>query len=311
MDLRFGGGDGALLARFGGATPRAGAEKAAALMRDAGLEVSLVDDDDQIWEQQRSAQRSSDGLAVRVSTLPSRFGDLFAFCDRAGARMVARAGLGLAWVTLEDDRRRRPRMRWRSFAAAMDPAPCAVLDAPEPDRRSLAPARRRAARADGADQGALRPGRRVPARAGVSDTAFDTPERALDRPDRRVRALRLLPAHLPHLLAVGRGDGLAARAHRADEGGARGGRRAVGADGRALGQLPGLHGLRDRLPVGGEVRQAAGGHPQPGGAQLPALLARAAAQAGRVHRLPQPPAAAGAGARPADRPAAARACSVR
>ena len=29
LDLRFGGGDGALLARFGGATPRDGAEKAA------------------------------------------------------------------------------------------------------------------------------------------------------------------------------------------------------------------------------------------------------------------------------------------
>ena len=37
-----------------------------------------------------------------------------------------------------------------------------------------------------------------------------------------VRALRLLPAGLPDLPGARRGDGLAARAHRADEGGARG-----------------------------------------------------------------------------------------
>ncbi len=132
MDLRFGGGDGALLARFGGATPRAGAEKAAGLMRDAGLEVSLVDDDDQVWQQQRSAQRSADGLAVRVSTVTSRFGDLFALCDRAGARVVARAGLGLAWVTLEDRSPQEAEDALVELRRALDPAPCAVLDAPAP-----------------------------------------------------------------------------------------------------------------------------------------------------------------------------------
>ncbi|MEJ7714306.1 MAG: hypothetical protein WKF40_00820 [Thermoleophilaceae bacterium] len=37
---------------------------------------------------------------------------------------------------------------------------------------------------------------------------------------------------------------------------------------RPLRQLPGLHGLRDRLPLGRAVRQADRGHPRPGGAQL-------------------------------------------
>ena len=61
LDLRFGGGDGALLARFGGATPKAGVDKAAELMRDAGLEVSSVEDDNEIWEQQRAASARPTG----------------------------------------------------------------------------------------------------------------------------------------------------------------------------------------------------------------------------------------------------------
>ena len=85
------------------------------------------------------------------------------------------------------------------------------------------------------------------------------------RPDRRLRPLRLLPADLPHLRALGRGDGLAARAHRAHEAGAR---RDLRAADRAPRQLPRLHGLRHGLPVGGAVRQAARGRPRAGRAQL-------------------------------------------
>ena len=64
-----------------------------------------------------------------------------------------------------------------------------------------------------------------------------------------VRALRLLPAGLPHLQGPRRGDGLAARPHRADEGGARR-RAAAGRGGAAPRSLPGLPGLRNGLPVG-------------------------------------------------------------
>lgn len=130
LDLRFGGGDGALLARFGGATPQAGVEKAAALMRDAGLEVSQVDEDDEIWHRQREGQRAPGGVAVRVSTLPSRFGDLMDLAQRLGARVVARAGLGLAWVTFEDRSAQEAADAIGELRRAMDPAPCAVLDTP-------------------------------------------------------------------------------------------------------------------------------------------------------------------------------------
>ena len=63
--------------------------------------------------------------------------------------------------------------------------------------------------------------------------------------DRRLRALRVLPADLPDLRAVGRGDGLPARTDLPDEGRSRG-RAHERLDGVALGRLPRLHGVRDR-----------------------------------------------------------------
>ena len=130
LDLRFGGGDGALLARFGGAAPRSGAEAAARVMERAGLQASLVDSDDEIWERQREAQRSLGGTALRVSTLPSRYGELLVVVQRLGGRMVARTGLGLAWVTFEERSPGEAAEAVGSLRRELAPAPCAVLDAP-------------------------------------------------------------------------------------------------------------------------------------------------------------------------------------
>jgi glycolate oxidase FAD binding subunit len=139
LDLRFGGGDGALLARFGGATPRAGAEAAAKLMEDAGLEVSFVEDDEEIWRRQRDGQRAPGGVAVRVSTLPSRFAELMDATARVGGRFVARAALGPAWVVLEDRSPQEHAEAIGELRRAMDPAPCAVLDAPDEVRALVNP----------------------------------------------------------------------------------------------------------------------------------------------------------------------------
>ena len=83
---------------------------------------------------------------------------------------------------------------------------------------------------------------------------------------------------LPDLRHAGRGDGLAARAHLPDEGGARGRARARG--GAAVHrQLPGLPGVRDGLPVGRRVRRPdhAVSRAMPrSGARPPAARARAA-----------------------------------
>jgi glycolate oxidase FAD binding subunit len=128
LDLRFGGGDGALLARFGGAAPRAGAEAAARLMAGAGLGAEVVDDDEAIWRRQRAGQRCAGGFAVRVSTLPSRFGALLAWAQRSAARVVGRAGLGLCWALLEDRSPADAARALDELRRELSPAPCAVVD---------------------------------------------------------------------------------------------------------------------------------------------------------------------------------------
>jgi glycolate oxidase FAD binding subunit len=101
LDVRWGGGDGAVLARFGGATAAEQAEAAARVVRNAGLEAEVVKDDDAIWRFQRDGQRSSEWAVARVSGLQTDLPALFAATDRLGARLVGRAGLGLCWMKLE------------------------------------------------------------------------------------------------------------------------------------------------------------------------------------------------------------------
>ncbi|CAA9504141.1 MAG: Glycolate dehydrogenase, iron-sulfur subunit GlcF, partial [uncultured Solirubrobacteraceae bacterium] len=122
---------------------------------------------------------------------------------------------------------------------------------------------------------------------------------------RVVRALRLLPADLPHLRDDGRGDGLPARAHLPHEGGAGGPARAR--DRPSLHrQLPGLPGLPDRLPVRCRLRRP--DHPVQG---LRRAAPRACADGPRAARddaahAAVPAALPGGGAARPARPAAGR-----
>src|ERR671924_321660 len=71
-----------------------------------------------------------------------------------------------------------------------------------------------------------------------------------------MRSLRVLPADLPDVPDLGRGDGFAARAHLSDEGWHRGARADDLLVRRALRPLPRLPGLCDCVPVGCAVRTA-------------------------------------------------------
>ena len=101
LDVRWGGGDGAVLSRFGGATAREQAEAAARVLANAGVEAEVVEDDDAIWRVQREGQRSPEWAIARVSARQTDLPDLFAATDRLGARLVGRASLGLCWLKLE------------------------------------------------------------------------------------------------------------------------------------------------------------------------------------------------------------------
>ena len=101
LDVRWGGGDGAVLARFGGETATDQARAATYLFEQQGVEAELVEDDDTVWSVQRAGQRSKEWAVARVSAVQTDLPALCAAVDGLGARLVGRAGLGLSWVLLE------------------------------------------------------------------------------------------------------------------------------------------------------------------------------------------------------------------
>jgi glycolate oxidase FAD binding subunit len=127
LDVRWGGGDGAVLARFGGAASREQAEAAAAIIGRAGMEPEVVDDDESIWRVQREGQRSADWAVVRISATQTDMEDLFAAVDGLGARLVGRAALGLSWVQLPD---RSPEEADAAIETLRRRYTAVVLDAP-------------------------------------------------------------------------------------------------------------------------------------------------------------------------------------
>jgi glycolate oxidase FAD binding subunit len=130
FDLRWGGGDGALLVRFGGATARPKAEAALPLLDEAGLGASLVEDDERVWSLQRDGQRSETGTVVRVSGVPSQGAKLLAVATTLGARVVGRASVGLSWLVLEDRSPDETAAAVEGLRRELSPSPCVVLDAP-------------------------------------------------------------------------------------------------------------------------------------------------------------------------------------
>jgi glycolate oxidase FAD binding subunit len=102
LDVRWAAGAGMVLARFGGVAARPQAESARQLLGEAGLEAELIAEDESLWQAQREAQRSPQGLVVRVSGVQTDLGALAEIAERHGATLVGRAGLGLFWLRLDE-----------------------------------------------------------------------------------------------------------------------------------------------------------------------------------------------------------------
>lgn len=139
LDVRWGGGDGALLARFGGATAREQAQAGARLLGEDGHAAAVTEEDDAVWERQRAGQRSSSGAIVRVSALPAALPAVLGAASRLGARLVGRAGLGLSWLVLEDRSPEEAGAAVAELRRALSPAACVVLDAPPELRERVDP----------------------------------------------------------------------------------------------------------------------------------------------------------------------------
>ena len=134
LDLRWDGPDagGAVLARAVGRAAGEAAERTGAVMREAGLQSELHEDDEAIWAEQRERQRAGSGreAVVRVSALPAALEHVLAAAPSA----VVRAGLGLSWLRIDADPSALEALR-----ARLHPAACVLLDAPAQMRRAVDP----------------------------------------------------------------------------------------------------------------------------------------------------------------------------
>jgi glycolate oxidase FAD binding subunit len=137
LDVAWADGAGRVLVRFGGAAAERQAAAAEERLRAAGLDdVQATADDEALWAAQRAGQRSVYGAVVKVSGRPADLGRVLAAAQGAGGRVVARAGLGLAWIALEGDDLAG---RVGAVREALAPRACALLDAPADVRAAVPP----------------------------------------------------------------------------------------------------------------------------------------------------------------------------
>ena len=122
LDVRYAGGEGAILARFSGTTC---ADRAAALTGGG-----VIDDDAALWAEQRARQRGE--ITVRVAGLPSELPGVLRAAGALDASVVGRAGTGTLYVRVASVE------AVTELRARLD-APCVVLDAPPGVRAQLDP----------------------------------------------------------------------------------------------------------------------------------------------------------------------------
>jgi glycolate oxidase FAD binding subunit len=130
LDLAWENSSGAVLARCAGSAPEARIEDAVHLMSEAGVPADLLEDDGAAWELQRESQRSSDGVVVRVSGLPSGLSRIIRNVQRLNGSLVGRAGLGMCWVRLPSEEVDGGVAAVEDLRWTLAPFPCVVLDAP-------------------------------------------------------------------------------------------------------------------------------------------------------------------------------------
>ena len=137
LDVWWAEGKGDVLARFGGAAPDAAAKEVAELMKHAGLDTRLVEEDGALWDRQRAGQRSPDGTVVRVSGLAAELSRVVWSAGEVGASLVGRAGLGLSWLTLAGGDGSEVVSGIEDLRRRLHPFPCVVLDAPTAVREKV------------------------------------------------------------------------------------------------------------------------------------------------------------------------------
>jgi glycolate dehydrogenase FAD-binding subunit len=130
LDLAWDNDSGTVLARCAGSAPEARIEDAVHLISEAGVSPELLEDDGEAWVLQRKSQRSSNGVVVRVSGLPSELSRIMRNVHRLNGSLVGRAGLGICWVRLPSEEVDGGVAGVEDLRWTLAPLPCVVLDAP-------------------------------------------------------------------------------------------------------------------------------------------------------------------------------------
>jgi glycolate dehydrogenase FAD-binding subunit len=133
LDVRWDDGRGAVLVRLAGVEAQSHTERAVAALERHGLDARTVEDDAELWEEQRAGQRSAGGTVVRVSGVQEQLATQMRAAERAGGSLVGRAAYGLAWIALPEATAGGVGELRRELA----PSPCVVLDAPAEVREAV------------------------------------------------------------------------------------------------------------------------------------------------------------------------------
>lgn len=115
---------GGILVRFAGVAASEQADRTRPLLEGLA-DVSVVDDDEPLWAEQRARQRSA-GAVVKVSGRVTDLPDVVAAARAAGASVTSRAALGLSWLTLPAGTDVAQRVA--ALRLALAPRACTVLD---------------------------------------------------------------------------------------------------------------------------------------------------------------------------------------
>jgi glycolate oxidase FAD binding subunit len=123
LDVVWDGDGGRVLVRYGSGAAAHQAEETLERMRADGLDdVQAVEDDAELWERQRAAQRSADGIVLKISGRPTDLEAVMRTAREHGGTVVSRAALGLSWLALPAD------ADVTAVREALQPRPAAVLD---------------------------------------------------------------------------------------------------------------------------------------------------------------------------------------
>ncbi len=124
LDVAWEGGAGRVLVRYGGATAVQRARETAAGLVLEGTRA--IEDDRELWDEQRARQRSAEGAVLKVSGRPTDLADVLRAAEAGRATVAARAALGLSWLAFAPGEDLAERVA--AARQALAPRACTVLD---------------------------------------------------------------------------------------------------------------------------------------------------------------------------------------